>query len=172
MFSIVIPLYNKAHYIIRALESIKVQTFKDYEVLVIDDGSSDEGPNLVLEYFGDSVTLIRQINGGVSSARNVGIAQAKFDFIAFLDADDYWHPNYLETMSRGILDYPGTGIYGSSYGFKGEDLKNKGSGFELIEQYFEKAIQNTLLFTSATVVKKSFFKSAPKKDKLKEKISK
>jgi glycosyltransferase involved in cell wall biosynthesis len=125
--------------------------------LVIDDGSSDEGPNLVLEHFADSVTLIRQMNGGVSSARNAGIAQAKYDYIAFLDADDYWHPNYLEAMSRGILVFPETGIFGSSYGFKAEDLHDNGSGFKLIEGYFEKAIHNTLLFTSATVVKKSFF---------------
>ncbi len=159
MFSIVIPLYNKARYIQRALESIKIQTLKEFEVLVIDDGSSDEGPNLVLEYFADFVILIRQSNQGVSVARNVGIAQAKYDFIAFLDADDYWHPEYLETMSQGILAFPGTGIFGSSYGFKGEDIKDKSSGFELIEQYYEKAIHNTLLFTSATVVNKSFFKS-------------
>jgi glycosyltransferase involved in cell wall biosynthesis len=157
MFSVIIPLYNKAHFIIRALESVKAQTFKEYEILVIDDGSSDEGPNLVLEHFADSVTLIRQMNGGVSSARNSGIAQSKYDYIAFLDADDYWHPNYLEAMSRGILVFPETGIFGSSYGFKAEDLHDNGSGFKLIEGYFEKAIHNTLLFTSATVVKKSFF---------------
>lgn len=157
MFSVIIPLYNKAHYIIRALESVKAQTFNEYEILVIDDGSSDEGPNLVLEHFADSVTLIRQINGGVSAARNAGIAQAKYDYMAFLDADDYWHPNYLKALNQGIQVFPETGIFGSSYGFKAEDLHDNGSGFKLIEGYFEKAIHNTLLFTSATVVKKSFF---------------
>jgi glycosyltransferase involved in cell wall biosynthesis len=157
MFSIIIPLYNKAQYILRALKSIKLQTFKEYEVLVIDDGSSDEGPQLVLQNFADAVTLIRQANEGVSSARNAGIALAKYDFIVFLDADDYWHPNYLERMSQAILTHPKAGIFGSSYGFKPEDLRDTGSGFTQVEEYFEKAIHNTLFFTSATVIKKSFF---------------
>jgi glycosyltransferase involved in cell wall biosynthesis len=157
MFSIIIPLYNKAHYIIRALESVKAQTFKEYEILVIDDGSSDEGPNLVLNHFGDSVTLISQSNQGVSAARNAGIAKAKFDYIAFLDADDCWHPEYLETIRQGIAYNPNSWIFGCSYSFNKDDLKSKQGNFESIENYFEKAIRNTLFFTSATVVRKAFF---------------
>lgn len=159
MFSIVIPLYNKASYVLRALKSVKNQSFKKFEVIVVDDGSSDGGPGLVEEEFGDFLTLIRQENKGVSVARNAGIAAAKFDFIAFLDADDFWHQEYLNEMAKGIRDFPASGIWGSSYTYHDSGLSNEHSGFHQINNYFEQAIVNTLFFTSATIVQKSFFDS-------------
>jgi glycosyltransferase involved in cell wall biosynthesis len=98
--SIIIPLYNKAPYVRRALDSIAAQTFSDFETIVIDDGSTDDGAAIVADYPDARCRLIRQANAGPGAARNAGIAQAQGEFIAFLDADDEWLPTYLEESVR------------------------------------------------------------------------
>lgn len=120
-FSIIIPLYNKAPYIEKALSSIVSQTFQDYELIVIDDGSKDDSASiaekLILSQWGDGskAKLIRQSNSGVSTARNNGVAASHGDYICFLDADDWWEPTFLEEMAKLIQDYPDAGIYGTGY---------------------------------------------------------
>ncbi|HKQ99575.1 MAG TPA: glycosyltransferase family 2 protein [Pyrinomonadaceae bacterium] len=118
--SIVIPLYNKAPYVRRALDSIAAQTFSDFEVIVVDDGSTDEGPQIVKEYGDARVRLITQANAGPGPARNAGIALAQGELTAFLDADDEWMPEYLSesvsalealgpdvaSISSGYIEYP------------------------------------------------------------------
>ena len=94
--SIIIPLYNKAPQVRRALDSIAAQTFADFEAIVVDDGSTDDGAAIVADYPDARFRLIRQANAGPGAARNAGIAQARGEFIAFLDADDEWLLNYLE----------------------------------------------------------------------------
>jgi Glycosyl transferase family 2 len=101
--SVVVPLYNKERWIRRALDSISAQNFTDFELLVVDDGSSDGGPQMVSKYADSRFRLIMQANAGPGAARNRGIAEAKGEFVAFLDADDEWLPNHLEN-SVGILD--------------------------------------------------------------------
>ena len=118
--SIIIPLYNKAPYVRRALDSIVAQTFSDFEAIVIDDGSTDDGAAIVADYPDVRCRLIRQTNAGPGAARNTGIAQAQGEFVAFLDADDEWLPTYLEesvrllegcgpevaSVTSGYLEYP------------------------------------------------------------------
>jgi hypothetical protein len=104
--SVVIPLYNKAAYIQRALDSIRRQTLADFEVLVIDDGSTDAGPDLVAAAGDPRIRLIRQANAGPGAARNRGIAEATAPYVAFLDGDDEWLPTFLEE-SLAVLDRPG-----------------------------------------------------------------
>ena len=100
-FSVVIPLYNKGREIARTLGGVAAQTYTPLEVIVVDDGSTDDSARVVEGLDLPGVRLIRQPNGGVSAARNRGIAEAKGDYIALLDADDYWKPEYLErTLSR------------------------------------------------------------------------
>jgi len=94
--SIIIPLYNKAPYLRRALDSIAGQTLADFEVIVVDDGSTDDGAAIVANYSDARFRMIRQANAGPGAARNAGLAQAQGEFIAFLDADDGWLPNYLQ----------------------------------------------------------------------------
>jgi Glycosyltransferases involved in cell wall biogenesis len=105
-FSVVIPLYNKERFVERAVESVLRQTWTNYEVVVVDDGSTDDGPSVVAKYLGPKVRLIRQRNSGVSAARNRGIAEARMPWIAFLDADDEYLPTRLERCAECIAKYP------------------------------------------------------------------
>ena len=98
--SVIIPLYNKAPYVRRALDSIAAQTFTGFEVIVVDDGSTDDGAAIVENYSDARFRLIRQPNAGPGAARNAGIAQARGEFIAFLDADDEWLPEFLYESVR------------------------------------------------------------------------
>jgi|ADurb_Val_03_Slu_FD_contig_123_22404_length_4598_multi_4_in_1_out_0_3 glycosyltransferase involved in cell wall biosynthesis len=113
--SIVIPLYNKEPYIARAINSVLNQTIQDFEVIVVDDGSTDEG-NIVVKMFEDPrIILIKQENQGVSAARNRGIEEANAELIAFLDADDEWLPRFLETILRLRRLYPEAGAYATAF---------------------------------------------------------
>ena len=117
-FSVVIPLYNKAPYIKKALESVFVQTFRDFELIVVDDGSTDDSLDVakeVLDASGIDHQLIRQDNAGVSTARNNGVAVSHGDYVCFLDADDWWAPSFLERVDWLIKEYPEAGIYGVNY---------------------------------------------------------
>ena len=115
MFSVIIPLYNKAPYIAKAIESVLGQTYRDFEVIVIDDGSTDQSLEVAKTFENKSITIISQPNSGVSTARNNGVKLAKYPYICFLDADDWWHPTFLEEMKQLITDFPDAGIYGSGY---------------------------------------------------------
>ncbi|MCX7013772.1 MAG: glycosyltransferase family A protein [Candidatus Sumerlaeota bacterium] len=104
--SVVVPLYNKEAYIRRALTSIMAQTFKDFELIVVDDGSTDNGPAAVAEYGDPRIRLIRQANSGPGAARNRGIEEARSDLVAFLDADDEWMPEFLATHVGALVENP------------------------------------------------------------------
>jgi glycosyltransferase involved in cell wall biosynthesis len=102
LFSVIIPCYNSASTLLQTLESAATQTVKEIEIIVVDDGSSDEGPARVAEFAAADprVRLLRQANSGVSTARNRGVQESRGKFIAFLDADDLWDPRYLETHAQ------------------------------------------------------------------------
>ena len=143
-FSVIIPLYNKAPYVKKALESVFAQTYTDFELIVVDDGSTDESASIVetmlcevMRLQGYKATrledgkaedalpnrliaqspyrLLKQKNAGVSAARNYGFSVSSGDYIAFLDADDWWEPTYLERMAQLIEDYPEAGLYACNY---------------------------------------------------------
>ena len=117
-FSVIIPLYNKAPYVRKALESVLDQTFRDFELIVVDDGSTDESlsvAQLVLKDTQVQHIILHQSNAGVSTARNNGVAVSNGDYLCFLDADDWWAPTFLEKMDGLLWDYPDAGIYGVNY---------------------------------------------------------
>ena len=116
-FTVLIPLYNKAPYIRCTLESVLAQNFRDYEILVIDDGSTDGGDMIVEGMSNDSIRLIRQTNAGVSAARNRGIAEARGDWVSFLDADDWQHPDFLAALVMAQAAYPEAKTVGTDYLF-------------------------------------------------------
>lgn len=121
MISIVIPLYNKERYIERAIRSILNQTFRQFEIVVINDGSTDNSTTVVEQIADERIRLINQPNGGVSAARNRGIEEARYDFIAFLDGDDEWKENHLEVIASMIKKYPSCGVFATSYYFYKEN---------------------------------------------------
>ncbi|HUA65800.1 MAG TPA: glycosyltransferase [Alphaproteobacteria bacterium] len=104
--SVIIPAYNRANCVAGAVESVFAQTFKDLEIIAVDDGSSD-GTDEVLTRFGSSIRFIRQGNHGVSSARNTGVRAARGKWIAFLDSDDRWHADKLERQIAVLEKYNG-----------------------------------------------------------------
>ena len=120
--SVIIPTYNSAQYLTAAIESVLQQTFKDFEVLVIDDGSTDNTSEIIKE-FGDSVRYIYQENQGVSVARNTGIKNSKVKYVAFLDADDVWMPTKLEKQITAIKENPTSKACYTEYISVSSDMK-------------------------------------------------
>ena len=116
-FSVIIPLYNKAPYVAKAIGSVLSQTFTDFELIIVDDGSKDDSAQLAEQAIEGRANcrLIRQGNAGVSMARNNGVAASQGDYLCFLDADDWWDSTFLEKMDGLIRDYPDAGIYGTNY---------------------------------------------------------
>lgn len=114
MISVVIPLYNKEKSIAKTLESVLAQSYTDYEVIVVDDGSTDKSREVVEPFIIDDLRfkILTKPNGGVSSARNFGIEKSRGDYAAFLDGDDLWDKDFLKEMVLLIQDYPGKSIYG------------------------------------------------------------
>lgn len=113
MISIVIPLYNKDRFIRRTIQSVLNQTFTDFELIIVNDGSTDNSKEIVEKYNDTRIKLISIPNSGVSVARNTGIKNAKNSWIAFLDADDWWAPTFLEEMVGTIRKYDGNRVFAS-----------------------------------------------------------
>lgn len=116
-FSVIMPLYNKAAYVDKAIRSVLGQTYPHFELIVVNDGSKDNSAVIAEELLKDvpNARLINQENTGVAVARNNGVAQAKGDYVCFLDADDWWDVSFLQEMQHFIKDYPEAGIWGTNY---------------------------------------------------------
>lgn len=161
--TVVIPLYNKAPHVARALNSVLAQTFNDFEVIVIDDGSTDDGAVIVKEFEDPRIRLIQQKNQGVSAARNKGIDESRAELIAFLDADDEWLPEFLETIVRIRKKYPEAGLYGTAYEIhvQGSIVKRtyaEDEGERLLSSYFKALVDcgyNTFNSSSFAAPKKA-----------------
>ncbi len=119
--SVVIPLYNKAQSISKTIDCVLTQSYKNFEVVVVNDGSTDGSESVVAAYTDERIRLINKENGGVSSARNEGIRQAKYQYIALLDADDYWDHAYLEEQTKMITDFPDAKMWGMGWGYINDD---------------------------------------------------
>ncbi len=116
-FSVIIPLYNKAPYVAKAIQSVLSQTFTEYELVIVDDGSVDDSAVIASDIIEghSNCCLLRQENAGVSVARNHGVEKSQGDYLCFLDADDWWDPRFLEEMSHLIEEFLDAGIYGTNY---------------------------------------------------------
>ncbi len=177
--SVVIPLYNKGPHIERALQSVLSQTSLPDEIIVVDDGSTDGSGEIVASLGDPRIRLIRQENQGVSAARNRGIAAAKGELIAFLDADDTWEPRFLEVILRLREKYPQAGAYATAYLIITKDgVKNIPTfnvftqevreGLILIPNYLKTSIGAcfgmgaTPVWTSAVVIPRAIFRTVGK----------
>jgi len=115
MFSVVIPLYNKSQYVSKAIRSVLSQTFLDYELIVVDDGSTDDSLERLAGIVDKRLKVITQANAGVSAARNKGVQYSKYRYVAFLDADDWWDSHFLAGIRDLIIGFPEAALYGTSY---------------------------------------------------------
>ena len=165
-FSVVIPLYNKANYIQSCLESVLKQTHKEFEVILVNDGSTD-GSEAVVERFQDSrIRLVHQENKGASAARNKGVSLAKHEWIALIDADDYWYPNHLEELQNTIEQFPKADVVCNNYEILLDNDFIKQPAFSIeyplkaqyIEDYFKGSLIDPIAWTSALSFTSSIFK--------------
>lgn len=158
MFSIVIPLWNKAATVQRTLSSVLSQTFGQFEVLVVDDGSTDHGPALVDAFTDSRITLIRQHNSGGGEARNTGVRASRNPWIAFLDADDLWLPGHLQELDLVRTRHPEAGLIGTAYWFSGEAYlpsEEKGERtIELIDYFASVGAGEDPLWVSSAALRK------------------
>jgi glycosyltransferase involved in cell wall biosynthesis len=166
IISVVIPLYNNGRYISDALNSVLSQTVQDFEIIVVNDGSTDDGMKVVQTFNDLRIILINQPNHGASSARNKGAKCAKAEIIAFLDADDQWYPSFLETVIKLFENYPLAGV--SATGIV-EIINNKevfqqyrtipNNGYEgIVPDFFKSGIVGERFITSSSMaIKKSVF---------------
>lgn len=160
-FSVVIPLYNKEIYIKRTLESVLAQTFTDFEIIIVDDGSTDTSCDIVESINDPRIHLICQENGGPSKARNRGIKEAKGQFIAFLDADDEWLPEKLE--KQYVFHTENSDVVWSCTAFEASGGKREEhisySKDGVIDDALVAIMDRMTIQTSTVVIKKSVFEN-------------
>jgi glycosyltransferase involved in cell wall biosynthesis len=154
--SVIIPTYNSVHFVTQAIASVLAQTFQDFEVLVIDDGSTDNTKEVLKKKYGDKIHYLFKTNGGVSSARNFGIEKAKGKYLAFLDADDIWLPEKLEKQISLLEAAPEIGLCYAGAIVVDEDLNPK--NYVEAEQY-EDATEGLLLKMNILILSSSFIRS-------------
>lgn len=162
-FSIIIPLYNKENHIENTLKSVLNQSFIDFEIIVVNDGSTDNSEQIVFQFNDNRIHYFYKKNEGVSIARNFGIEQAKSNLICFLDADDFWYENFLETMYRYIKKLPEYKVFSSAIEietsktiFPAQYSIKRNNDFEIIN-FFEASEKESVIWTSSTVFHKSVF---------------
>lgn len=160
MFSIVIPLYNKELSIKNTIQSVINQTCQDFEIIVVNDGSTDDSAKIIESIDDYRIRLICQKNQGVSAARNSGIKEAKREWIALLDGDDLWEANHLEEIKKMMDVFPNEKVYVTSFeysdGRKMFKHPRKNPIFK-IENYFKEAIKESLVCSSIVVINNSCF---------------
>ena len=160
MFSVVIALYNKEKSVKDTINSVLAQTFPEFEIVVVNDGSTDNSASLVEAINDSRIRVIHKKNEGVSAARNRGIKEAKYPWIAFLDGDDLWKNNHLEEVSKMMKTYPDKKAFATSFEYsdKRQFFKHqRSSDIFIIKNYFQEAIKESLMWTSIVVINKECF---------------
>lgn len=170
IFSVVISVYNKANYIENTLKSVVNQSFDDFEVIVVNDGSSDNSLEIINSINDDRISVITTENLGASMARNKGIEESNSDFIALLDGDDYWDKDYLQTIYDAISIFPNQKVFSVAIAQK---YKNKivpvNYSFNQTEtfgihNFFESSKKYSLISSSSVVFHKAIIKQTGKFD--------
>ncbi|MEE1232788.1 MAG: glycosyltransferase family 2 protein [Phocaeicola sp.] len=165
-FSIIIPLYNKAKYIRKTLLSILNQTFTDYEIIIVDDGSTDNSLAIANSIKDKRIKVFSKINEGVSAARNYGIEKASYQYIAFIDADDWWHPLFLTKIKELIENYPEAKMFATSFAEVSNQDEKPNINYKLLPKGkqtldYIKVFSKTFIspiWTSAVVIEYSILK--------------
>lgn len=166
-FSVILPVYNKANFLKDSINSILNQSFKDFELIIVNDGSTDQSLDVIKQFSDQRIKLYNQDNLGASAARNKGIEMADSEWIALLDADDIWLKHHLEEIHQTILKLPKARLVSTAYKIQLTDnyfknpiySKTIPKGINYIENYFEYSLVDPLLWTSTLAFKKSTFNS-------------
>src|SRR5690554_1902013 len=160
MFSVIIPLYNKELSVKNTIQSVLNQSYQDFEIVIVNDGSTDNSVKEVEKIDDKRIRLIHQENKGVSAARNRGIKEAKYEWIAFLDGDDLWEEDHLAEINNMMQHYPNEKVFVTSFVYSdGREIYRhpRSSNIFKIENYFNEAIKESLIWTSIVVVHKDCF---------------
>lgn len=153
-FSVIIPTYNAEQTIARAIDSVLAQTYEHYEIIVIDDASTDGTANLVQTKYGDRITFIQKVtNTGSSGTRNAGMEVANGDYIAFLDADDTWHPDKLLLVDTILEANPGIMFFYHPYTMDNISKKKLPENIMLYKLPFVKLLPANVIATSCAIIK-------------------
>ncbi|MGH2666370.1 glycosyltransferase family 2 protein [Flavobacterium sp.] len=166
--SVIIPLYNKENYIGHTIQSILDQELEDYEIIIVDDCSTDSSFSIASTYKSDTIRLVQHPqNKGLSAARNTGIRASQSNYVTFLDADDVWKPFFLTEISNLISTFPEAGIYGTNYeevyqsGLKLTIRKNAvqltNNQTAIIPDFYSANIQQPIYCFSSVAFKKEVF---------------
>jgi glycosyltransferase involved in cell wall biosynthesis len=158
LISVIIPTYNRRGFLLQAVESVFKQTFADYELLVIDDGSTD-GTGESLKPFKNKLVYLYQENRGVSAARNSGLQAACGEWIAFLDSDDWWQPNKLETQMRFFSEHPQAAVCQTDEIWirRGRRVNPQKKHRKFSGEIFAPSLIRCLVSPSAVMIKRSLF---------------
>lgn len=165
MFSVVIPLYNKEEYILRAAESVIKQDFKEFELIIVDDGSTDSSIERIKNLSDDRIKVVKQPNQGVGAARNKGMSEAKYEWIAFLDADDAWSSFHLSELDKIINAYPlskmvSTKVLQLDTSISITDIEKNTASVIRVADYFEEAAKDiAIIHSSSVAIRKEVFSS-------------
>ena len=162
LFSVVIPAYNAEKFIFRCIDSVLKQTFDDFELIIVNDGSSDGTQTVAENVADDRIHVVSQPNSGVSVARNTGIENARGEFICFLDADDEFLPNHLEVLRNAILTFEDKGFFVTRFSTKlldGRSVKARTTGkYIYLENPFGRFIKDAeFVWTGCVCIKKALF---------------
>ncbi len=154
--TVVIPLYNKEAEIARAIRSVMAQSVQPHEIIVVDDGSTDRSAAIVEELQCPKVRLIRQLNRGVSAARNLAILKAETEWVALLDGDDRWEPDYLKEILRLRQLYPGCGAYSTAFWVDTDGRLTPGDNPEQegVTDFFAESLGRYVLIPSSTTLRR------------------
>jgi glycosyltransferase involved in cell wall biosynthesis len=158
-YSVIIPTYNRAPFLKKALESVLNQTFEDFELIIFDDGSTDGTSDLIKSYNDIRIKYIYQENTGVSRARNRALSHAMGEYIAFLDSDDWWLKRKLEEAEEAIRQNPSYKIYHTQEKWfrNGEHLNHMKKHLKKGGYIFENCLELCSVSISTAVIKKILF---------------
>lgn len=165
-FSVIIPLYNKENFIENTINSVLNQSFIDFELIIINDGSTDNSEAKIMQFKDARIRYYVKENEGVSIARNLGITTAQAEYITFIDADDYWYPNFLQEMFDTINRFSEQKVFSAA-----KEIETKKNIFPAqysikkkadcqIVNYFDASHKESIIWTSSAVFHKSVFKEA------------
>ncbi|WP_298239191.1 glycosyltransferase family 2 protein [uncultured Algibacter sp.] len=164
-FSVIIPLYNKEDYIEDTLKSVFNQSFKDFEIILIDDGSTDNSLQVVEQFNDNRLKVYTQNNQGASVARNFGIEKANSEYVALIDADDLWYEDHLQELKKLIDTFPQAGLFCNNYEINYNENFVKPATFNfdynneclIVEDFFKANIINFIPSSSSVTFSKKYF---------------